>query len=285
MAKAVGFIAAGLASAYAATAFVGTAPSGAARLRASSQQASANQGAAGTGPTGLAVSSVAAMLAAAGFAASRRVARRATGAELAATIKRPEDNLNDPKFPAYSGGTGGYMSRATRQRHAITWTSKEEHLFMMPIGGWAIMNKGENLCYFRKKEQCIALGKDLRKFKIEDYKIYRLEKDGTVKFMHPADGVFPEKVKPGRVQVNGRPFTVAQNPCPGALIWTKYHKRSYEADPLTTLFIKARMEAFKDIENIFPLPQPDRLIPVDEMPEFERKMRESLKGAKAPSSL
>jgi len=206
-------------------------------------------------------------------------------AAMSAQIPRPEDLLESPKFPLFMGSTGGYMSKATRERHAITWTAKDAYQFEMPTGGMAIMNKGENLCYFRKKEQCIAVGKQLRKMKIENYKIYRLKKDGTVIFLHPADGVFPEKVNKGRVQVNGRPFTVAQNPQPGTLKWTKYHMKSYEADPLTTLFVKARIMAFKDWENLFPLPQPDRFIPVEEMPEFERRMRESIKGAKPPSSL
>merc|ERR1712226_868530 len=126
------------------------------------------------------------------------------------------------------------MSKSTRERHAITWTAKEEFLFEMPTSGIAITNKGENLCYFRKKEQCIALSKQLRKMKIENFKIYRITKDGEVIFMHPADGVFPEKVNKGRVQVNGRPFSIGENPQPGLLKFTKYHGKPYEADPLTT---------------------------------------------------
>jgi len=146
------------------------------------------------------------------------------------------------------------MSKSTRERHAITWTAKTEEWFEMPTAGFAIMNPGENLCYFRKKEQCIALGKRLRQMKINDYKIYRIDKYGTVTFMHPADGVFPEKVNKGRVQVNGRPFSIGCNPVQAELKWTKYHMKPYEADPLTTLFVKARLEAFEDIENLFPLP-------------------------------
>merc|ERR1711948_187729 len=95
-------------------------------------------------------------------------------------IPRPEDLLESPKYPMFMGSTSGYMSKGTRERHAITWTAKDSFMFEMPTGGVAVMNKGENLCYFRK--------------------------DGTVQFMHPADGVFPEKVNKGRVQVNGRPF-------------------------------------------------------------------------------
>merc|ERR1719188_1952024 len=164
-------------------------------------------------------------LAAVGAAVARRTStqRKAKGEEITANIPRPEDLLESPKFPLYMGSSGGYMSKATRERHAITWTAKEETHFEMPTGGIAFMNKGENLCYFRKKEQCISVGKQLRKMKIENYKIYRIAKDGTVKFMHPADGVFPEKVNKGRVQVNGRPHIVAQNPQQGLLKFTKYH--------------------------------------------------------------
>mmetsp|Transcript_43296 Transcript_43296/g.124981 ORF Transcript_43296/g.124981 Transcript_43296/m.124981 type:complete len:292 (+) Transcript_43296:67-942(+) len=210
---------------------------------------------------------VAAAIGAAAVRRTKTACRAESGAEMAASIPRPEDLLESPKFPLFMGSTGGYMSRATRERHAITWTSKEERQFEMPTGGYAIMNKGENLCYFRRKEACISLGKQLRKMKIENYKIYRLKKDGTVIFLHPADGVFPEKVNKGRVQVNGRPFTVGQNAQPGLLKWTKYHMKTYEADPLSTMFVKARLNAWSDQENLFPIPQPDDLDNEDLLPK------------------
>merc|ERR1719401_1560567 len=203
------------------------------------------------------------LLVAAGAAKARRVVRRAEP-ELQkapapvtaknpivgeADIPRPEDLLESPKFPLFIGSTSGYMSKSTRERHAITWTAKEEAWFEMPTSGMAIMNKGENLCYFRKKEQCICLGKALRQMKINDYKVYRIARDGTVTFMHPADGVFPEKVNKGRVQVNGRPFNIGANCKPADVKWTKYHMKSFEADPLTTLFVRARCDAFADTEN------------------------------------
>eukprot|EP00401_Gymnodinium_catenatum_P070594 CAMPEP_0117510256 /NCGR_PEP_ID=MMETSP0784-20121206/27897_1 /TAXON_ID=39447 /ORGANISM="" /LENGTH=153 /DNA_ID=CAMNT_0005305889 /DNA_START=72 /DNA_END=529 /DNA_ORIENTATION=- len=49
-----------------------------------------------------------------------------------ADIPRPEDLLTSPKFPLYMGGDGGYFSKGTRERHAITWTSKAEMDFEMP---------------------------------------------------------------------------------------------------------------------------------------------------------
>jgi len=171
-------------------------------------------------------------------------------------IPRPEDLLESPRFPAFMGDVGGYFSKNTRERHAITWTSKEEMWFEMPTGGMALMNKGENLCYFRRKEQCIGLGKGLRKAKIENYKIYRVKKNGEVIFMHPADGVFPEKVNKGRVQVNGRPFQCAMNVPPAFLKYTKYAGKPFEVDPLTTMFIRAKANALEDRENLFPLPNP-----------------------------
>jgi len=196
----------------------------------------------------------------------------------AAKIKRPEDLLDSPMFPMYAGATGGYISKSTRERHVLTWTAKQEAQFEMPTGGIAIMNKGENLCYFRKKEQALSVGKQLRKMKIDNYKIFRLAKDGTVTFLHPADGVFPEKVNKGRVQVNGRPFTVYQNPQPAELQWTKYHMKSYEADPLTTMFVKARLRAWDDQENIFPLPQPEGFMEEENFAEYSKKMQDALQN-------
>merc|ERR1712176_156414 len=139
-----------------------------------------------------------------------------------------------------------------------------EDLIDLPTGVQALMNKGENLCYFRKKEQCLCVGKELRKRKIENYKIYRIAKDGTVTFLHPVDGVFPEKVNKGRVQVNGRPFNIGQNCSPADVKWTKYHMKSFEADPLTTMFVKARVKAFADVENLFGLPNPAGWMDVSE---------------------
>mmetsp|Transcript_43958 Transcript_43958/g.96035 ORF Transcript_43958/g.96035 Transcript_43958/m.96035 type:complete len:277 (+) Transcript_43958:91-921(+) len=266
-------LACGAAGLYAGAAFVGgRAPAaGAGNLRASGAVHQAPAAAQGTLPVNAAVAG--ALLVAAGAAA--RVTRRARGGG-EEVIPRPEDLLTSDKFPAYMGSAGGYMSRATRERHAITWSSKEEMAFEMPTGGYAIMNKGENLCYFRKKEQCIALGKQLRKYKIDNYKIYRINKAGEVQFMHPADGVFPEKVNKGRVQVNGRPFTVCQNPQPGDLKWTKYHQKSYEADPLTTMFVKARLDAFADRENLFALPQPNDWVSEEQWPEQSKKLYDEL---------
>eukprot|EP00986_Skeletonema_menzelii_P019781 scaffold29115_cov1319-Skeletonema_menzelii.AAC.19 len=80
----------------------------------------------------------------------------------------------------------------------------------MPTGGSAIMRNGENLLYLARKEQCLALSTQLRTFKINDYKIYRIFPSGEVQYLHPKDGVFPEKVNPGRTSVNSRGFSIVQ---------------------------------------------------------------------------
>ncbi|HEY9664233.1 MAG TPA: photosystem I reaction center subunit II PsaD, partial [Allocoleopsis sp.] len=108
--------------------------------------------------------------------------------------------------PKFGGSTGGLLSKAdVEEKYAITWTSPKEQVFEMPTGGAAIMQQGDNLLYLARKEQCIALGAQLRtkfKPKIENYKIYRVFPSGEMQYLHPADGVFPEKVNQGRQAVN-----------------------------------------------------------------------------------
>lgn len=76
------------------------------------------------------------------------------------------------------------------------------------------MNAGENLLYLARKEQCLALGTQLRtkfKPKIDDYKIYRIFPSGDTEYLHPADGVFPEKVNAGREKANHNPRSIGEN--------------------------------------------------------------------------
>ncbi len=123
--------------------------------------------------------------------------------------------------PKFGGSTGGLLSKAEREeKYAITWTSSKEQVFEMPTGGAAIMNEGENLLYLARKEQCLALGTQLRtkfKPKIEDYKVYRIYPSGETQYLHPADGVFPEKVNEGR-EFNGKvDRKIGDNPEPATL--------------------------------------------------------------------
>jgi photosystem I subunit 2 len=78
-------------------------------------------------------------------------------------------NTNTNYFPEFGGSTGGWLQAAeTEEKYVMTWTNDkttskvEENIFEMPTGGAAIMKSGPNLVYFARKEQCLALGKQLR---------------------------------------------------------------------------------------------------------------------------
>jgi photosystem I subunit 2 len=80
-----------------------------------------------------------------------------------------------------------------------------------------------------RKEQCLALGKQLRtkfKPKIEDYKIYRVFPDGSNEYLHPKDGVFPEKVNQGREAVGTIDRNIGSNPEPATVKFSG--KKTYE---------------------------------------------------------
>ena len=122
--------------------------------------------------------------------------------------------------PIFGGGTGGLLSKAeVEEKYAITWTSPKEQVFELPTGGSAIMRQGENLLYLARKEYCIALGgQQLRaKFKITDYKIYRIYPNGEIQYLHPKDGVFPEKVNEGRPYVGKIERNIGSNPEPASI--------------------------------------------------------------------
>ncbi|MBD0335965.1 MAG: photosystem I reaction center subunit II [Cyanobacteria bacterium Co-bin13] len=123
--------------------------------------------------------------------------------------------------PFFGGNTGGLLTKAAvEEKYAITWTSPKEQVFEMPTGGAAIMHEGDNLLYFARKEQCIALTRQLRtkyKPRMENYKIYRIFPNGEIQYLHPADGVFPEKVNEGRSAVNSIGRNIGSNPDPATV--------------------------------------------------------------------
>ncbi|PZO42558.1 MAG: Photosystem I reaction center subunit II [Leptolyngbya sp.] len=132
--------------------------------------------------------------------------------------------------PIFGGSTGGLLTKAqVEEKYAITWTSSKKQIFEMPTGGVAFMNEGENLLYLARKEQCLALGRQLRnkfKPKIEDYKIYRVYPSGETQYLHPADGVFPEKVNEGRGIVGSVARNIGANPDPATIKFSG--KATYE---------------------------------------------------------
>jgi photosystem I subunit 2 len=123
--------------------------------------------------------------------------------------------------PAFGGSTGGLLTKAdTEEKYAITWTSSKQQVFELPTGGAAVMHEGENLLYLARKEQCLALGTQLRtkfKPKIEDYKIYRIYANGETQYLHPKDGVFPEKVNEGRPFAGKIDRSIGSNPEPATV--------------------------------------------------------------------
>jgi photosystem I subunit II len=132
------------------------------------------------------------------------------------------------KTPIFGGSTGGLLSKAdVEEKYGITWTSAKEQVFEMPTGGAATMISGDNLLYLARKEQCLALGGQLRtKFKISNYKIYRVTPKGDTTLLHPKDGVFPEKVNPGR-EFNGKvDRNIGSNPEPAKIKFSG--KRTYD---------------------------------------------------------
>ncbi|CAM9091175.1 unnamed protein product [Discosporangium mesarthrocarpum] len=123
--------------------------------------------------------------------------------------------------PIFGGSTGGWLRAAeVEEKYAITWNAPKEQVFEMPTAGAAVMLVGENLLYLARKEQCLALGSQLKKLKIKQYRIYRIFPGGEVQFLHPKDGVFPETVNPGRIAVGSRDFSIGKNPNPSTLKFT-----------------------------------------------------------------
>jgi photosystem I subunit 2 len=121
--------------------------------------------------------------------------------------------------PLFPGSTGGLLRKAdVEEKYAITWTSPKEQVFEMPTGGAAVMREGENLLYLARKEQCLALGAQQLRAKMKlDYKIYRVYPNGDVEFIHPKDGVYSEKVNPGRPYVGKKDRNIGSNPEPATL--------------------------------------------------------------------
>ncbi|XP_010277521.1 PREDICTED: photosystem I reaction center subunit II, chloroplastic [Nelumbo nucifera] len=126
----------------------------------------------------------------------------------------PELDPNTPS-PIFGGSTGGLLRKAqVEEFYVITWESPKEQIFEMPTGGAAIMRQGPNLLKLARKEQCLALGTRLRsKYKIK-YQFYRVFPNGEVQYLHPKDGVYPEKVNAGRQGVGQNFRSIGKNVSP-----------------------------------------------------------------------
>merc|ERR1712070_696834 len=115
-------------------------------------------------------------------------------------------------------GTGGLLRKAQIEEfYVITWTAKKECIFEMPTGGAAIMRKGPNLLKLAKKEQCLALLTQLRNnFKCNGC-FYRVFPSGEVQYLHPKDGIYPEKVGKTCTQSNTNMRSIGKNVDPATI--------------------------------------------------------------------
>jgi photosystem I subunit II len=122
-------------------------------------------------------------------------------------------------YPEFGGSTGGWLEAAEKEeKYVMTFTGQKKTIFEMPTGGAAIMKDGQNVVYFARKEQCLALAKQLKtNWKINDYRIFRIFPSGETQFLHPKDGVFPEKVNEGRLAIGKIDFSIGKNPNPASM--------------------------------------------------------------------
>lgn len=106
------------------------------------------------------------------------------------------DPRQGAKLPLFGGSTGGLLSAAeTEEKYVITWTGKPGQVFEMPTGGAAEMVEGKNFLTFARKEQCLALGAQLRSdYKINDYQIFRIPAGGgSLCWCIPKTASFPRR--------------------------------------------------------------------------------------------
>ena len=82
------------------------------------------------------------------------------------------------------------------------------------------MREGPNLLKLARKEQCMALLTQLRTAFKTDGRIYRVYPSGEVQYLHPKDGVYPEKVNAGRVGANQNLRSIGKNLDPAAVKFT-----------------------------------------------------------------
>jgi photosystem I subunit 2 len=95
-----------------------------------------------------------------------------------------------------------------QEKYVICWRSSKEHVFELPTGGTALMRKGENILYFSRKEQCLALIPLFKIFKVTDLICFRFFRNCEIQYLYPKDGMIPDKVNAGRLLVNYVPNSI-----------------------------------------------------------------------------
>lgn len=120
------------------------------------------------------------------------------------------------RVPQFVQSTGGMLRSAElEEKYGITWVSQEERGFELPTGGAALMHEGQNVMYFARKEQCLALSRHLKKLKpgVKEYDIYRIYPGQDPLLIHTSKDK-PEKMGKERPQVNTNMRKTGDNPSP-----------------------------------------------------------------------
>ena len=117
------------------------------------------------------------------------------------------------QVPKHIQSTGGMPPLAfVDERWGVTWTSKEEMPFELPTGGAGVMHEGDNVLYFARKEQCLALTRSLKKLKpgIKVYDVYHVVEGQEPILVHSSTNK-PEKMGKDRKQVNTNMRKINEN--------------------------------------------------------------------------
>lgn len=123
----------------------------------------------------------------------------------------------------YTGNTGGLLRPlvASGRYYELIWTAEKEMIFEIPTGGAYLMREGTNLLQFAKKEQCYAVGKELRtKFRIISSERRMSDYEGCF-FAKPINA--SEKVEKDRVGVGNVSRSIGKNLQPVNVKFTDYN--------------------------------------------------------------
>tara|TARA_Y100000768_G_scaffold263469_1_gene200986 strand:+ start:391 stop:855 length:465 start_codon:yes stop_codon:yes gene_type:complete len=140
-------------------------------------------------------------------------------------VQRTNDQVGPllGQVPKFIQSTGGMPPLAfVDERYGVTWNSQEERPFELPTGGAGVMHEGENVMYFARKEQCLALTRHLKKLKpgVKEYKVYRVIEGEEPTLVHSSDNK-PEKLQKDRKQVNTNMRKINENVSQHSLKFTK----------------------------------------------------------------
>ena len=124
-------------------------------------------------------------------------------------------NLQIPS-PTFGGSTGGWLRAAETEENMLSLGQVKKSRFLRCLLVVLQLCKVEKIFFtLQKKSNVLHLEHNLSNlFKINDYKIYRIFPNSEVQYLHPKDGVFPEKLNEGRIGVGNVGYSIGKNPQP-----------------------------------------------------------------------